>query len=1160
MKSKLYKFFTFMALCFSLTVSAQTWPTDTIRVSINSGNPNFPFPQFQEYTSGKSLAKYNGEGVTHADMEKAMREGYQIMMHRALYTGKVHNGVKYIVYNYGSVPQNYGTFVSEGDGYALLAAAYFGDKTTFDGLWMWVHDNRLNGVKKYHNCADLRAAYTYGKNLPCWKCDETAPLNSTDINSAADGDFDIAMALLMATKQWGDNMGINDACGNPISYKAEALSMIKALVDTVYYTQSPLGGAAGVKGYLSGDIGIDGYVKSGNTWDELTSWRSSAANTTYPWAKAIPDPMPVKSKYVDYIAPAYFNEFAKFLEQNGGTDWQINQFKRAEASSDWTIGQMYAKGFIASAGDYQMATDDGSKITFGSFAAGEDFKLSWRTILNYVWHGDAASSWDPVTHAITASPNTYQKDMGIRHADFLKYPRTLPSASSSAFCSLLGSSPDPSCPSWKGVAQIKQQYSPTGAVLANYGANWMVGTGAPAAVASGDVDLLAEIYRQSEIMWDDVSATSGMTDDQRYIKSTPKYFHGWFRLLGMLTASGNLHAPAVMEGSANVKIYLSVDRTYASAGDLVTYTLNYRNYGSVAATGLKLSIPMGTDYEFVSASNSGTLSAGSINWNMGTLPGFQTSTGIAPTQGTVSFTVKVKPLTAASRACLVGTVSAGNAATWQSNAYPNNASYTMERNCVDLLPSKALTLTKTSSKSIVNVGDELTFKLQFGNTASTTSLLNGGRDKVVVSYGNFHPTAAPSLYQFYRVWNTAQEAYINLGNYRVSYFLNDSLLLGKYDAVTNPSAWDVAIDNQTDLNKYGYNPMALPVDKQIKVSVGKLAKGKDANGSWNQKIVTQFAQVLSAPTSHLYDKIDSDYLIHKGVRGPVFIRTRLEAKPYANLDARLTDDWSYSSSAANLSIDGQSSRFFPVSPTYTNAATAFAPVVVNNFSKDVCNADVTNFSKVLVEEFDGYTWRRVGGSAPVYGNDASNVLVYDTIPKHLTWVGFTDNSALGGNATYTAAPNGSNYTGIVQWSTSVLLVGDSASLAYKVVVKDPPCVSSDVNFVQRAWIKSDKDLPLASAAALVVKCTVTDIANPTFANAIEIYPNPAQDQATVDLSQYRGKVHSVELKSTAGNVLYHTKNTEENISFTTQSLTTGVYMVEIKTDEGFIVKKLNIVR
>ena len=51
-----------------------TWPTDTIKTAINTGNPKYPFPQFNGYAHGTSLSKKNAEGVTHADMEKAMRE------------------------------------------------------------------------------------------------------------------------------------------------------------------------------------------------------------------------------------------------------------------------------------------------------------------------------------------------------------------------------------------------------------------------------------------------------------------------------------------------------------------------------------------------------------------------------------------------------------------------------------------------------------------------------------------------------------------------------------------------------------------------------------------------------------------------------------------------------------------------------------------------------------------------------------------------------------------------------------------------------------------------------------------------------------------------------------------------------------------------------
>ncbi|HRS18034.1 MAG TPA: hypothetical protein P5243_00915, partial [Bacteroidales bacterium] len=71
--------YTVIFCIFSLyTAYAQFVPiTNCPQIKINSGNPAFPFPQFLEYKAGKTLAKYNSEGVTHADMEKTMREAYE---------------------------------------------------------------------------------------------------------------------------------------------------------------------------------------------------------------------------------------------------------------------------------------------------------------------------------------------------------------------------------------------------------------------------------------------------------------------------------------------------------------------------------------------------------------------------------------------------------------------------------------------------------------------------------------------------------------------------------------------------------------------------------------------------------------------------------------------------------------------------------------------------------------------------------------------------------------------------------------------------------------------------------------------------------------------------------------------------------------------------
>ncbi|HRU39529.1 MAG TPA: hypothetical protein P5511_06600, partial [Candidatus Goldiibacteriota bacterium] len=61
---------------------------------INSGNPVLPFPQFLDYTAGASLASHIPDGLSHAEMEKWIRDAYQIMMNRAVYAGGTICGVQ----------------------------------------------------------------------------------------------------------------------------------------------------------------------------------------------------------------------------------------------------------------------------------------------------------------------------------------------------------------------------------------------------------------------------------------------------------------------------------------------------------------------------------------------------------------------------------------------------------------------------------------------------------------------------------------------------------------------------------------------------------------------------------------------------------------------------------------------------------------------------------------------------------------------------------------------------------------------------------------------------------------------------------------------------------------------------------------------------------
>ena len=1111
-------------------------PSVFINININSGNPTCPFPQFLEYTGGgKSLAKYNAEGVTHADMEKTLREAYEIMMHRCRYEG-TYCGVRYISFNRDDVPGNYGTFVSEGDGYALLAAAIFADQKTFNGLYMWIHDIRFSGVKRFRDggTRGLNANDFAGPYLAAWKDKTFNAAYGSDSHSATDGDVDIAMAMLIAYKQWGewmmqDGQVVKDNQGNPISLKYETQRVVGALVDTLGQWDK---GSGQLTGMLSGVIGIDGYEKRGNSWGELTRWRfTDAATSRYPNINGPYNGGPnllsiYGGNYIDYDAPSYFEEFWRWLKNGDGVDdnnravseWEIHQFKRAAASGNWLNKKAYDQGLYASIGRVEMATD--GQPTFGVYVAGEDFRYPWRHILDYLWHGDADYDWDPVSHQVIDGTNNSERLMGIRHAGLLKNP----SNSGTQICAKQGASPDPGQPQWFGVSQIPQQWTHTGGITSAYHTNYSVGAGATAAVASEDLELIADIYRQCELMWDGNNTAAKLDPEERYIGSTPKYFHGWFRTLGMLVCSGNMIAPEQMVPKANMKVYMSVDKTYAYEGDRVSYTVQYRNYGSLNATGVTIQTPLDEDYTFVSANKGGVYDPAThtITWNIGTVPGFK-SGGLAATIDSVAFTVRITSL-ANDRVCETSTISGDNFPEWISNEYPNHATYTMERNCVDVLANRSLVVEKTANRKELNPNDNVTFTVDFENVSSDDSWLNGGRDNVRISYGNYYMNGnAYQFYHLYRFWNDSYEAYINMNNYRVSYFMFDAAAQGLYSA-TNQTGWTFVVDNQNDLDKYGYNPSSGP----ITFAYQKIPQGEDRYGKWNQRLMIRFADVLMAPSTHVYDKLDSQYLLHKGVWGPGFIRARLASNPATDLTARVQDDWSFSTDITAGTIDGQGETFTLISPCWANYDNL--GYEIDNYSRHTCSRPIsrlTNFDRVLVEEFDGYTWRRIQGRGPLPGKEAYHVTIVDTIPKELRFNEFVTKKALGIEATYTAAPAGASYSGIVKWTIPEMLVGEKGKLVYSCTANDIGCPNAaDAHYINAAWIYSDTDSPDSSSVELTTTCT--DLP-PYIEPQNSLFKTASQTTASV------GDVISYEVKyvNTTGTIV------DENCSSTTNWMPLG---------------------
>lgn len=1083
------------ALSFCLLLVAFTWcghvAIGQVPVNINSGDPAFPFPQFLEYQEGKSLAQYNAEGVTHADMEKSMREAWQIMANRFRYSGwgspaRNVDGVDYIISNLGC-PYN----CAEGAGYALLAAAYMGDKVTFDGIWMAIHDDFLTSVYSYETGAALDFDYRYGTH--------TLREKGRTSDAAADGDWDIGLALLMGYKQWGAMSGVDVADGSggtkEMSYLEEAFNVIVDMVDTNRI--EPLGSPGVLEGYTSGHIGIDGYPKGGNTFGENTTW----GDTQNPFpSKEVFSNDGNQNGFASYTAPAYYRSFADFLTSEGGSAWCIEQYKRAEASSEWILGESYADNRLPFGGSFDVsgttATVTDVDPTQGK-CDGESFRMAWRTILNYMWRGDGQYTWDPVSHNYSLGTNTAMKDNADRLAEFLKVVGPLdgsgnPTAST---CEQLGASPDVGSPSWKGLPTLKQGYGGDGTKCSgNNWTNFALGTSAPAAVSHGDEDLIARLYRQCELKWDDADPGIGEDEDGRYIDSEPKYFHGWFRLLGMLTLSGNLHAPENMVGSANMKVYMALDKTFGFGGDELTYTVNYRNYGSVDATGVTISIPIPTEFT-VTNDGGGSQSGGNLNFNVGPVPGFTSAGGIAPTVGAFTFKVKINEPAVAGRTCINATIACTNGSGWMSNEYPNNESYTFELNCVDILETRSLTIDKTASASEVNPGDTLEFFVNFENSTEA-GFLDGGRPGVDFSFTYSMYAGDYTLFSRFRNWHDAEEAYIDLANYRASYFMFDNANVGVYDAATNPTGWKLVGKNLRSgeegiLNFAGEN----------------IPTGQDAFGKWNQRILMYFPPDISAPTHFLYSHLGNYFQIHKGQDEPIWYEVKMESTPSSQLPSRLADDWSYD---AATSTNNDKDLYHPITDHYEYGGVT---TPVTSYGQQVCTpAPPGNFERVLIEEWDGTTWRRLAGNGPLPGREMLNVMVIDTIPAGFEFVEFTADLVEGINATMTTS---GGYE-IIEWTMPVMLVGTTGLISYTVKAKGA-CPQIDQFHTNTAWISSDTDSPLASPIEIKVTCdTIIPTATPTsmtkVADKTSVGPG-GQITFDIEYTQTHGTINTPDLNS-----------------------------------------------
>ncbi len=976
-----------------------------ITVNINSGNPTMPFPQFNNYPAGGQTILYSiadwahmPDGVSHAEMEKWIRDAYQIMMNRANYAGGTICGVQGI--RFESSP-----LCSEGHGYALLAAALMADKTTFDGLWFYLNDNCwFNKIPRYRDGTICSPDYAYGIHAPGW--------NGPGADSATDGDVDIALAALIAWRQWGDNTGYVRWDGQPIRYKDMALDMMRFLVEKYLDPNNK---------YTSGDIGYDGYTKGGNTWGEVTNWYSGPDNLEFAGPQ---------ETWYDYSAPYYYRCFAEALQLNGDprdAGWNITQFIRGAAAMNWTQGQLAASSHRTTfAGKYSI---NGTNVTFvNANPGGEDFRTPWRHALDYLFYGNPDISWNPTTHLTFTATNTYERDAAIKLANYLNDPQSYGVYG----CKSYGSSPI----TYRGTPSIVE-FNLDGSPFWTFHQIKTFGSSAAAVVASQNFDLMGQWFRESMIEWDVETPGDG------YLSSVPAYFHGFFRVLALLILTGNYTSPCHFTPQANMKIYKSVDKTYTFPGETLTYWLNYRNYGAVTANNVYIRDTLPSAFEFITSTPAATNVGTNIyEWGPFTVPGLQNQ-NYGATMGGVTLVVRVRQNALQGKYCNTADIRTSNGTGWTSSDEANEITPVLKTNCVDIVAA-ALTITKTASVSLVNPGQTITYTIDFCNS-SQAGWIEGGHSGVIFAGGvNGLPGSnSNQLYLDIAAHHEAAEPVIDWGNYRISYFLNSPY---------HGSDWQLYINS---IQPAGHN---LILSTEDYTACTPTACYDPVTGKyWNQRIMIRPAALPSAPTHHLYNYYGNMGRIHLGTAtSPLYFEVRITAN-YLNQD--WTDDWSQQTSATV--VGGPAEMMFPISPDWTDGIPSTPGINLNRVNKHACETTSTSIKNILIEEWDGYTWRRVFGNGPMPGREVTGVVVYDSLPANLNWGGFITTY---GTCTY----NPGNRT--IQCNIGNMQINQCGQIKYYAIAQDPGCPVSDINLRNIAWIKGDKEAPVSDDAQVTLRC------------------------------------------------------------------------------------------
>lgn len=290
--------------------------------SLCSNAQTKPFPANVIYTNGAMAATKNSQDAS---------DNYDIW--KTNFVSACSNGRYRVKFDDASKT------VSEGIAYGMLLSAYKGDKTLFDGLWLYYKDN------------------VNGNGVMNWKINGCS--GTEGYNGATDAELDAAFALIIADYQWGST--------GTISYKNDAKTLITAIknfeIEANTFVLKP-GDAFGGSAITNPSYFAPAYYRAfGNFTSDATYW-----NTVATKAYTIINSNLTQNNAVGGLVSDWCTESGAHSSQASGYANGGKSYTYDAARTPWRIALDYLWYGTADAKTYAKKSSDFVRVTLNGTA------------------------------------------------------------------------------------------------------------------------------------------------------------------------------------------------------------------------------------------------------------------------------------------------------------------------------------------------------------------------------------------------------------------------------------------------------------------------------------------------------------------------------------------------------------------------------------------------------------------------------------------------------------------------------------------------------------------------------------------------------------------------------------------------------------------------